>query len=94
MPRTSGAAGHQERSPDHVPGVAGVARVVDEGQREDQRDDGDATSRTNRAGVDPAWWSCQAPLSWASAEKAYGTAAVMPVISTRVVKTVAPLVPR
>ena len=50
-------------------------------------------SRTNR-GVSTARWSARRHLIWASAEKAYGMAAVMPVISTKVVKTVAPLDPR
>ena len=40
------------------------------------------------------WRSARHHLSCASAEKAYGMAAVMPVMSTRVVKTSAPLAPR
>ena len=50
-------------------------------------------SRTNR-GVSRVLWSIHRHLSCASAENPYGIAAVMPVISTRVVNTVAPLEPR
>ena len=41
-----------------------------------------------------AWRSAQRHFSCARAEKTYGIAEVMPVIRTKVVKTVAPLVPR
>ena len=50
-------------------------------------------SRTKR-GVSSVRWSTSRHLIWASAENAYGIAAVMPVISTSVVNTVAPLEPR
>ena len=49
-------------------------------------------SRTNR-GVSQRPVVDQRHLIWASAENPYGMAAVMPVISTSVVKTVAPLEP-
>ena len=49
-------------------------------------------SRANR-GVSTVLWSIQRHLICASAENPYGIAAVMPVISTSVVNTVAPSSP-
>lgn len=51
------------------------------------------TSRTNR-GVCIVRWSASRHFSCASAENPYGMAAVMPVIRTSVVNTVAPPEPR
>ena len=88
-----GTTGEDERQvllPDRV--LAGVARVDDEQDREDEADDGDPTSRANR-GVENSRWSTNRHLICAAAEKPYGMAAVMPLMNTRVLNTVIPTEP-
>ena len=84
--------GQEERGPVQPEGLAGVARVPDEQDGEHQREDGDGHVPDEATGFH-RWRSARHHLSWASAEKPYGMAAVIPVMSTSVVKTSAPPAP-
>ena len=54
-----GDGAHQERSPDDVPGLAGVAGVVDEQDREEQRHGGDGQVEPQPSPGARGWWSAQ-----------------------------------